>query len=336
MVQLRILHSLPLIFSDAMDYRSLFPNADHRAINELLQQRRNWLAGGKKGVERFRQPFESVRHIRAGSCDFSADVVRIGSRDELEGPESEMVYRAMRDFMPWRKGPFEVFGTEIDAEWRSERKWNRVLPVLPDLRHKVVADIGSNNGYYMFRMAHHQPRLVMGFEPYLQHYFAFQTLNSFAGCRNLCTELLGVEHVSLFKKSFDVVFLMGILYHRASPIDVLREIRSAMKPGGMLIVESQGIPGNEPCALFPEKRYAKVPGTYFVPTGACLANWISRAGFGETEIFFSHSMSGREQRRTDWMVFESYEDFIDKEDPSRTVEGYPAPVRLFVQAVNPE
>ena len=127
----------------------------------------------------------------------------INSPDNVRPKTRERVYRAMRDFMPWRKGPFEVFGTEIDAEWRSERKWNRVLPVLPDLRHKVVADIGSNNGYYMFRMAHHRPRLVMGFEPYLQHYFAFQTLNSFAGCRNLCAELLGVEHVSLFKKSFD-------------------------------------------------------------------------------------------------------------------------------------
>ena len=49
-----------------------------------------------------------------------------------------------------------------------------------------------------------------------------------------------------------------------------------MKPGGFLIVESQGIPGREPTALFPAQRYAKVPGTYFVPTGSCLANWLSK------------------------------------------------------------
>jgi tRNA (mo5U34)-methyltransferase len=46
-------------------------------------------------------------------------------------------------------------------------------------------------------------------------------------------------------------------------------------------------------------------------------------------------MSGQEQRRTEWMVFESYEDFIDKTDPSLTVEGYPAPVRIFARAGNP-
>jgi tRNA (mo5U34)-methyltransferase len=315
-----------------MHYKNILPNADLKAIQSLLQEKEQWLARGKKGVEQFRLPHESVAHIKTGHSDFSGDVVSIGRADELSKQDREKVYKAMRVFMPWRKGPFEVFGIEIDAEWRSERKWNRVLPELPDLQDKIVADIGSNNGYYMFRMAHHKPKLVIGFEPYLQHYFNFKTLNGFAGCENLVCELLGVEHIGLYKKSFDVVFLMGILYHRSSPVEVLREIRTSMKPGGVLIVESQGIPGNEPWALFPEQRYAKVPGTYFVPTGDCLANWLSRAGFADVKVFFSHPMSSREQRRTDWMVFESYEDFIDKSDPSLTVEGYPAPIRIFARA----
>jgi tRNA (mo5U34)-methyltransferase len=184
-------------------------------------------------------------------------------------------------------------------------------------------------------MAHHEPKAVIGFEPYLQHYFAFKTLNGFAGCENLFCELLGVEHIGLFRNGFDIVFLMGILYHRPSPLEVLREIRTAMKPGGMLVVESQGIPGSEPTALFPAKTYAKVPGTYFVPTAPCLANWLARAGFEGVKIFYCHPMSNREQRRTDWMVFESYEDFIDASDPSLTVEGYPAPIRIFARAENP-
>jgi tRNA (mo5U34)-methyltransferase len=317
-----------------MQYLDLLPNADHQAILALLQEKARWLGLGKKGVERFRLPYEGVKHIRAQHCDFSGDVVKIGGADELSGSDTSKVYKTMRDFMPWRKGPFEVFGTSINAEWRSERKWNRVLPELPDLRDRIVADIGCNNGYYMFRMAQHEPKLVMGFEPYLQHYFTFKTLNAFAGVESLSVELLGLEHITLFRSCFDVVFLMGILYHRSSPVDVLRDIRTAMRPEGVLIVESQGIPGNEPQALFPEHRYAKVPGTYFVPTGACLANWLSRAGFADVKIFYSHPMSSEEQRRTEWMVFESYEDFIDKSDPSLTVEGYPAPIRIFAKAKN--
>jgi len=318
-----------------MRYLDFLPDADLPAIKALLLEKAHWLTQGKKGVERFRLPYESVQHIKAEKCDFSGDVVIIGSPGELSSQDEEEVYKAMRDFMPWRKGPFEVFGIEIDSEWRSQRKWNRVLPELPDLRGKIVADIGCNNGYYMFRMAHQEPKMVIGFEPYLQHYFTFKTLNGFAGCENLLCELLGVEHIGLFKKSFDVIFLMGILYHRSSPVEVLREIRAALKPGGVLIVESQGIPGKEPWALFPEQRYAKVPGTYFVPTGACLANWLSRAGFADAKIFFTHPMSSQEQRRTKWMDFESYEDFIDMDDPSLTVEGYPAPIRIFARAVNP-
>jgi tRNA (mo5U34)-methyltransferase len=42
-------------------------------------------------------------------------------------------------------------------------------------------------------------------------------------------------------------------------------------------------------------------------------------------------MSGTEQRRTDWMTFESYADFIRSDNPEITVEGYPAPWRIFVK-----
>ena len=318
-----------------MEYLDRLPNAEHAVIRDLLQEKERWLTLGKKGVERFRQPYESVRHIRAGHCDFSGDVVKIGSAGELSAREADKVNQAMRGFMPWRKGPFEIFGTGIDAEWRSERKWNRVVSALPDMRGKIVADIGCNNGYYMFRMSHYQPELVLGFEPYLQHYYTFKTLNSFAGVPSLFCELLGIEHIMLFRNSFDIVFLMGILYHRSSPVEVLRDIRTAMKPGGVLLVESQGIPGDEPVALFPAQRYAKVPGTYFVPTGACLANWLLRAGFSGISLFCSHPMSSLEQRRTEWMTFESYEDFINRDNPALTVEGYPSPVRLYARAGNP-
>jgi tRNA (mo5U34)-methyltransferase len=234
--------------------------------------------------------------------------------------------------MPWRKGPFSVFGIDIDAEWQSWRKWNRLLPELPDLEGKIIADIGCNNGYYMFRMAAHSPKLVLGFEPYVHHYSTFTALNRFAGLDNLCIDLLGIEHLPLFPACFDVIFCLGILYHRPSPIDALRDLHAALKPGGLLLLESQGIPGNDSVALFPERTYAKVPGTWFVPTAACLHNWLLRAGFADVRCFCEHPMSSEEQRRTEWMVFESYQDFIDKQNPERTIEGYPAPWRIFFRA----
>ncbi|MDQ6977261.1 MAG: DUF1698 domain-containing protein, partial [Ghiorsea sp.] len=40
----------------------------------------------------------------------------------------EKVTQALQQLHPWRKGPFEVFGVHIDTEWRSDWKWQRVLP----------------------------------------------------------------------------------------------------------------------------------------------------------------------------------------------------------------
>jgi tRNA (mo5U34)-methyltransferase len=316
-----------------MDFLERIYTPHREKIRILGKQFTILLHSRKKGVLRFREPYETVCHLRTGFFDPTGDTVCIGRQDELHGSEWEKVYQCLRAFMPWRKGPFRVFGIDIDAEWRSERKWNRLLPEMPELTDRVVADIGCNNGYYMFRMARYRPKIVIGFEPYLQHHFAFKTLNSFAGQDNLVSELLGVEHLALFPACFDVIFLMGILYHHVSPVGVLRDAYKALRPAGTLLVESQAIPGDSPVALFPAERYAKVPGTYFIPTGPCLVNWLQRVGFTEVKLFASHPMNNREQRRTDWMVFESYDDFIDPNNPQLTIEGYPAPMRVYLKAV---
>ena len=316
----------------SLKYLSQLPaTARRQEITAVHLERQQWVNQPKKGFLRYRNPYETLTHFPARTVDCSGDTVIIGGQDELSSADQAQVKEALRAFMPWRKGPFSVFGIDIDAEWRSERKWQRLLPMLPDLEGKIIADIGCNNGYYMFRMAPYRPKLVLGLEPSMQHYYCFKALNSMAGQEALHIDLLGVEHLSLFPDCFDVLFLMGIIYHRASPIDVLRDCYQALRPGGTLLLESQAIPGEAPIALFPDKTYAKVPGTYFVPTGHCLRLWMEKAGFDQVELFCQHTMSEEEQRSTEWMTFESYTDFIDPHNPALTVEGYPAPHRVFLR-----
>jgi tRNA (mo5U34)-methyltransferase len=57
---------------------------------------------------------------------------------------------------------------------------------------------------------------------------------------------------------------------------------------------------------------------------------MKRAGFANVNLFCSHPMTPNEQRRTDWMVFESFNDFLDPDNSALTVEGYPAPDRAFL------
>lgn len=308
------------------------PSADIESILSLHDARQRWVNQDKKGFLRYRKPFQHLQEFTARHLEVGNDVVTIGNADEVNLEHQSAIRQALRAFMPWRKGPFSVFGIDIDAEWRSEKKWQRLEAHLPNLEGKVIGDIGCNNGYYMFRMAAHNPLLVLGLEPSVQHYYCFKALNAMAGCDNLHIDLLGVEHLPLFESCFDVLFLMGIIYHRPSPIDTLRGILTSLRPGGTLILETQGIPGEQPFALFPENTYAKVPGTYFVPTESCLVNWLNKAGFVDIDLFCSHPMSHNEQRQTDWMQFESYHDFLSTEDPTITIEGYPAPYRFFVKA----
>ncbi len=315
-----------------MNYLEYFPSCQKDAVLRLKDEKTQWINQDKKGFLRYRKPLESVQHLRASCSDFTGDVVKIGSANDINAADRQKVYSMLRDFMPWRKGPFSIFGIDIDSEWRSNKKWDRITPELPDLSGKIIADIGCNNGYYMFRMAKHAPSFVLGFEPYIHHYYAFQTLNTFSRQENLEVDLFGVEHLNLFPNCFDIIFLLGIIYHRPSPVETLRDIYNALKPGGTLILESQAIPGDEPVALFPEKTYAKVPGTWFVPTGKCLEHWLIRTGFKDVSLFCEHPMSCEEQRKTEWMIFESYEDFIDKNRSDLTIEKYPAPWRVYLQA----
>lgn len=316
------------------DYlRYLSNEANTEAITKLHDKRQKWVNQEKKGFLRYRTPFLELQKFKAAYTNYNQDTVTIGSADEVTAEQQAQIREALRSFMPWRKGPFSVFGIDIDAEWRSERKWQRLEEHLPPLEGKVIADIGCNNGYYMFRMAEHNPAFILGLEPSVQHYYCYKALSSMAGLNNTEIDLLGVEHLDHFENCFDVLFLMGIIYHRPSPIDTLKSILTSLKPGGTLILETQGIPGEQPYALFPDKTYAKVPGTYFVPTESCLVNWINKAGFKDIDLFSSQPMSSQEQRPTEWMEFESYQNFIDPSDPSLTVEGYPAPHRFIVKAV---
>ena len=49
------------------------------------------------------------------------------------------------------------------------------------------------------------------------------------------------------------------------------------------------------------------------------------------EVLAKRKTDAAEQRKTDWIATQSLEDFLDPHDSSRTVEGYPAPVRLYVR-----
>ena len=266
------------------------------------------------------------------SCDYSGGEIRIGEASQLPADLHESLREAIAMLVPWRKGPFSLFGIPIDAEWRSDFKWDRIADSPDSLKGKRVADIAASNGYYMFRMSALEPQALIGFDPCQRSYHSFRLFQHFAREDNLLYCPFGVEYLDLFQDFFDVVFCMGLLYHRRSPIDDLKRINSSMSRGGQLIVESMAIPAQGSMALFPEGRYAKMRNVYFIPTATCLVSWHKRASFVDVEIFSFEKLGPQEQRKTKLAPFESLSDYLDPANPDLTVEGYPAPQRVCARA----
>jgi len=230
---------------------------------------------------------------------------------------------------PWRKGPFDVFGTFIDSEWKSYIKYNLLKPHF-NLLDKCVADIGCNNGYYLFRMLEQKPKKLVGFDPSIHYKTQFDFINHFVKS-DIEFELLGIEHLPFYENKFDVIFCLGVLYHRSDPINSLKELYKGLNEGGELILDTFMIDGDGEFSLSPKERYSKIPNIYFIPTIKALENWVSRAKFKKFEVLEIKITDLNEQKKTDWIAGESLENFLDPIDKNLTIEGYPAPKRIYVK-----
>lgn len=237
----------------------------------------------------------------------------------------------LQAFHPWRKGPFCIHGIHIDTEWRSDLKWTRVQSAI-DLRGKRVLDVGCGNGYYGWRMLGAGAALVIGIDPTLLYLAQYAAMRHFIGEAPNYVLPLRLEELPA-GAAFDVVFSMGVLYHRRDPLEHLRALGAQLRPGGELVLETLVIEGSPGEVLRPEERYAKMKNVHVIPAVPTVLRWLDEAGFRDARCLDVTPTTSEEQRSTEWMRFESLADFLDPQDPSRTCEGHPAPVRAIFTAV---
>lgn len=259
--------------------------------------------------------------------------------DTLSIEDKKTLDSALRLLMPWRKGPFNIHGIEIDTEWHSDWKWDRVSPHLSSMQGKRVLDIGCGSGYHLWRMADEQPELAIGVDPSLLSMSQFLALKHFIGETVPAYFLpLTLEQLPVSRKggAFHTVFSMGVLYHRRSPIDHIYDLKNQLLAGGELVLETLVIPEEYGQLLLPEDRYAQMRNVWFLPSVSELTRWIARCGFINVRCVDLNQTSIEEQRTTEWMSWNSLEDFLDPNDHNKTAEGYPAPLRAVMIAEKPQ
>ena len=240
------------------------------------------------------------------------------------------------ELAPWRKGPFRLGGVDIDAEWRSDLKWDRVRDVIEPLAGRRVLDAGCGNGYYALRMREAGADCVIGIDPMLLYVVQFLAVSRFVGPGRTFVLPFRLDELPGRTHAFDTTFSMGVLYHQRAPLDHLRHLRGTLRSGGQLVLETLFLPGEDAFASTPPGRYARMRNVWLLPTLPELSTWLDRTGFRDVRVADRSTTTVDEQRTTDWMPFESLAEALDPGDPDRTVEGWPAPRRAVVLANAPK
>ncbi len=270
--------------------------------------------------------------IEPSIADLNARAVTIPG---VEGASLSGLRESLLRLKPWRKGPFNVCGVSIDSEWRSNLKWDRIKDSIVPLEGRTVLDVGCGNGYYALRMRGMGAGLVIGIDPTLLYVIQFLAICHFMRTEPIHVLPLRLHELPGSSAAFDTAFSMGVLCHQRSPEEHLAQLKSALRPGGELVLETLILPGTEVIAQTPENRYARMRNVWILPTLPMLETWLAAAGFENVRLIDVTETTTGEQRTTEWMPFESLAEALHPSDSTRTIEGWPAPRRAALTCNRP-
>ena len=318
-----------------MNYQKLYEALDNHSMSQWSEELQSEIPNFFKNINHgdysgWIKSINNLPEITTSKISLDSDSIIIGDKLEASFEEKNLIKNNLMQLKPWRKGPFNIFGVYIDAEWQSNMKWDRLKNNIKSLDDKLVLDIGCGNGYYGLRMLGMNAGYVLGIDPSLLFYSQFSVLKKYLPKTNIDYLPFGIERLKDKELFFDSVFSMGVLYHRRDPIKHLKQISKYIKSGGELIIESLVIDSKEHDILIPQGRYAKMKNVWSIPSLKLLTMWIKNAGYKNIRVINTTKTTENEQRVTDWMEFESLNDFLDPKDKSRTVEGYPSPMRSII------
>ncbi len=323
-----------------IDYQPLYDilteaQAEHwvATLPEQITQKLNPEAHGNFNV--WNAAVEQLPTLKNPTRQLDENNFKIGQAEELNAHEKHELNSGLKKLFPWRKGPYDLFGLQVDTEWRSDWKWERIKDHISPLTHRLVLDVGCGNGYHCWRMLGAGAKMVVGVDPVQLHVLQFQAIRRLYGEAPIYVLPLTLEEIPEKTAIFDTVFSMGVLYHRRSPIDHLTDLRNRLKSGGELVLETLIIEGKLGEVLVPEGRYARMRNVWFLPTVDTLISWMKRCGFKNIRVVDINQTNTKEQRSTAWMTFNSLKDFLDPNDNNLTIEGHPAPKRAtFIATID--
>ncbi|MBF0483316.1 MAG: tRNA 5-methoxyuridine(34)/uridine 5-oxyacetic acid(34) synthase CmoB [Candidatus Omnitrophica bacterium] len=299
-------------------------------VQDLVEKSNNVIAKSDRGdIDKWLKVLSSLPDIKPSLVDLNSDSVGVGKRHDISDDFRKKLEDNLRVLKPWKKGPFNIFGIDIDTEWRSDLKWERLKNHIKPLQNRLVLDVGCGSGYHLWRMEGCGAKLCIGIEPMMISVMQFLVLQKYIQSPSTIVFPLGVDDIPKCNDGFDTIFSMGLLYHRKSPLDHLTQLFELLADKGELVLETLIIEGKKGEVLAPIGRYAQMSNVWFIPSIDTLEYWLVKTGFKNIRVINVSRTTKEEQHLTAWTTQQSLMDYLDPNNPDLTVEGYPAPQRAI-------
>ncbi|MDC9714674.1 MAG: tRNA 5-methoxyuridine(34)/uridine 5-oxyacetic acid(34) synthase CmoB [Gammaproteobacteria bacterium] len=294
---------------------------------QLIDTSRKSLAVNNGNIPKWEEAIDEINKYNKGRVDYQAPYLKI----DAENNDSKHLQKSLKQLMPWRKGPYQIGGLQLDSEWRGDMKWDRVLPHIRSLKGKTVLDVGSGNGYFTYLMALAGAELALGIEPFLLFNYQFSAIRTLIdNPPNAFVLPLKLEQIPK-KPLFDAVFSMGVLYHQKDHLLHLGQLKTVLTEEGELILETLVIDEKQGKKIIPKDRYARMRNVWCLPSTDTLRTWLKEVGFKKIKLVDVTKTTPKEQQATHWIGnnTQSLKDFLDPNDDNLTIEGLPAPQRAI-------
>ena len=293
---------------------------------QLVELSNQAFAVNNGNIPKWENAIADIQKTQPGQVSFKHPYVAINT----DADNTELT-QALKQLMPWRKGPYQIGELKLESEWRGDMKWDRLKDHIKPLAGKTVLDVGSGNGYFTYLMAMQSADIAIGIEPFLLFNYQFQAIRTLIKHPPKAYILpLKLEQMPE-GLLFDSVFSMGVLYHQKDHMLHIQQLKNVIAKDGELILETLIIDKQHGDQIIPEDRYARMRNVWCLPSTDTLHSWLQTAGFKNIKLVDVTKTTSEEQRATHWIgdTTQSIKDFLDPNDDNLTIEGLPAPKRAI-------
>jgi tRNA (mo5U34)-methyltransferase len=221
------------------------------------------------------------------------------------GPEEA---RAALEGVPMWFHTFALDGGGVYTPGIARDHRYRLQAIPEDFRDTRVLDVGTFDGFYAFLAERRGAARVVAVDNeqyigWIASRFGIQ-LEPGAGFRTIARLLhssveyrrLDALELERLGETFDVIFCFGILHRVEAPLTLLRVLGACVAPGGRIILETYGAPGEQeaPCVLVHEygEVYARDDAVYWGFSRASLDRLGRLAGLNGFEMIDAPVIAG--------------------------------------------